>query len=117
MPRTKKEKLVGPNDSLNIDKKWKKLLADSFYDTHSALNEEELKTRLTENTNAICYLEKQLQEDEQVTALKEQLKEMVAQYKDSMKEFQAKNEGIISILRDRGVLDAGGNDTLDEEKQ
>lgn len=83
-------------------KKYLKLLGD-FPTKAQAMNVEELKKELVKYEQAISATEKDRDNDAKLTQVKEELKELAADYNDVIKESHAAVKYIVFELDTRGA--------------
>lgn len=108
MVKDKKEAAYDGNN--DFPKKWNKLLSDSWKTTAESYDNDELKKKIVDAERAISDFEKDMEADQKLqsvktrlTELKEELKEMSADYMVPLKECQAQIKYSVHLLQQRGV--------------
>jgi hypothetical protein len=91
------------NNVSELPKKVLKRLSPEFIDAVSALDTNEIKTRILECEGHLAQIEKTRAEDEELLKAKEHAKELSAPYKDNRAEESAKIAYCIYVLEGRGV--------------
>lgn len=87
-------------------KNWEKVLSDSFVSNNIDLNEEDAKTKLIDSQFAIKSLNGEKEDDDQLNAAKEIVKELNAGYSAATKHEKAKIEFLLEVIESRRVAKA-----------
>jgi hypothetical protein len=83
--------------------KWRKVLPENFSDEADSKKNDELQSIILKSSTAINELEKDMDNDAKLLALKEDLKHLMGGYKETMREEQAKIKYCLHLLRNRGA--------------
>lgn len=89
-------------------KNWEKVLSDSFVANNKNLTEEEAKTRLIDSQFSIKSINYEKENDEQLTAAKEIVKELNAGYGAASKNEKAKIEFLLEVIEGRRAASTSG---------
>lgn len=99
-----------PGVPSEFPEKWNKLLSDNWKTSAEGYSNDELKKTIVDCERAISEFEKDMDDDEKITALKntlsdmkEELKEASATYTEPLKECQAQIKYAVHLLQQRGV--------------
>lgn len=87
-------------------KNWEKVLSDSFVSNNKDLTEEDAKTKLIESQFAIKHLIGEKEDDDQLNAAKEIVKELNAGYNAATKHEKAKIEFLLEVIESRRIAKA-----------
>lgn len=79
-------------------------LPDSFVDEVKMSSADKLHQVLAEVSNKIGDIKKQQKEDATLNALKEQVKDLSGGYRDVRKIEELKQEYVLSMMKERGML-------------
>jgi len=88
-----------------LPSKWEKLISKmpEWKDAADSKSTEELQREILKAQGIIADLEIQMDEDQKLTALKEDLKIVTGGYRDAMNSEKAKSVYSLFVLRQRGV--------------
>lgn len=84
-------------------KKWQKLLG-AFEQDAQSLSDDELKKCIVDTSNKVSEVEDAQDNDPDLNAAKDQVKEISTPYKELIREQQAKVRYCVFLLKDRGKL-------------
>lgn len=84
-----------------MSKKWEKLLSDTFVSNNLNLSEDEAKTKLIDSQFQIKGLVTDREEDEQLSAAKEIVKDLNAGYSSAIAHEKAKIEFLLEVIEKR----------------
>lgn len=87
---------------------WEKVLSDSFVANNRDLTEEEAKAKVIESQFAIKQINHEKENDDQLNAAKEIVKELQAGYGAASKHEKAKIEFLLEVIEDRRAVKANG---------
>lgn len=87
-----------------MSKKWEKLLSETFVSNNLSLSEEEAKTKLIEAQFQIKSILNEREEDSQLNAAKEIVKDLNAGYNSVMAVEKAKIEFLLEVIEKRRAL-------------
>lgn len=87
-------------------KQWEKVLSDSFVANNKSLSEEEAKTKLIESQFAIKQINYEKENDDQLSAAKEIVKELNAGYGAATKHEKAKIEFLLEVIEAKRIAQA-----------
>lgn len=79
-------------------KNWEKVLSETFVANNKDLSEEEAKNRLIQSQFAIKEINHEKENDEQLAAAKEIVKELNAGYGSAVKHEKAKIEFLLEVI-------------------
>lgn len=86
-----------------MSKKWEKVLSETFVSNNINLSEEEAKTKLIDAQFQIKALLTDKEEDEQLNAAKEIVKDLNAGYNSTIAHEKAKIEFLLEVIEKRRV--------------
>ena len=92
-------------------KNWEKILSDSFVSNNKDLTEEEAKNKLIQSQFAIKQIAYEKENDDQLNAAKEIVKELNAGYGAASKHEKAKIEFLLEVIEGRRIAKAQMNGT------
>ena len=87
-----------------MSRKWEKLLSETFVSNNLNLSEEEAKTKLIEAQFQIKSVFQDKEEDEQLNAAKEIVKDLNAGYNSVLAVEKAKIEFLLEVIEKRRAL-------------
>lgn len=87
-----------------MSKKWEKLLSETFVSNHLNLSEEEAKQKLIDAQFQIKGLLQDKDEDQQLTAAKEIVKDLNAGYNSALAVEKAKIEFLLEVIEKRRAV-------------
>jgi len=87
-------------------KNWEKVLSDSFVSNNRGLTEEEAKTKLIESQFTIKQINGERDDDVQLSAAQEIVKELSAGYSAATKHEKAKIEFLLEVIESRRITQA-----------
>lgn len=90
-------------------KKWEKVLSDTYVANNIGLSEESAKVKLIEAQFSIKKINEEKDNDDQLNAAKEVLKELNAGYNAATKHEKAKIEFLLEVIESRRSAKVGGN--------
>lgn len=88
---------------MSKQKNWEKVLSDSFVSNNRDLSEEDAKTKLIESQFAIKQIAGEKEDDDQLSAAKEIVKELNAGYSAASKHEKAKIEFLLEVIESRRI--------------
>lgn len=91
------------NDDKDFPEKWLKKLPTGFTDTVETMSEGELKAQVLKSESNIADVEKEMESDQKLIALKEDLKVLASAYKDVINTEKAKTRYCLHVMRLRGL--------------
>jgi len=83
-------------------KKWDKALPPGFKEESEAFSEDQLKASIVKSNKAISIAEKDMDEDEELAASKDELKRLAEPFKEAIKEAHAQARYCVFLLNQRG---------------
>lgn len=89
------------------EKKWAKILSDTYVSTNINLTEEEASKKLIEAQFAIKQIGEEREEDEQLSSAREIVKELGAGYSAASKHEKAKVEFLLEVIEGRRFANKG----------
>jgi hypothetical protein len=92
---------------MSKEKKWEKILSDTYVSTNLNLSEEEATAKLIEAQFAIKQIGQEKEDDTQLSSAKEIVKELGAGYSAASKHEKAKVEFLLEIIEGRRYAKAG----------
>jgi hypothetical protein len=92
---------------MSKEKKWEKILSDTYVSTNIGLSEEEATAKLIEAQFAIKQISQEKEDDVQLSSAKEIVKELGAGYSAASKHEKAKVEFLLEIIEGRRYAKAG----------
>lgn len=87
-------------------KNWEKVLSESFVSNNKDLTEEEAKNKLIQSQFAIKEINHEKENDDQLNAAKEIVKELNAGYNSATKHEKAKIQFLLEVIESRRVAEA-----------
>jgi hypothetical protein len=87
-------------------KNWEKVLSSSFVNNNKDLSEEEAKTKVIESQFAIKSIKGEKENDDQLNAAKEIVKELNAGYSAAEKHERAKIEFLLEVIEAKRIAKA-----------
>lgn len=87
-----------------MSKKWEKLLSETFVSNNINLSEEEAKQKLIDSQFQIKDLLQEKEDDEQLNAAKEIVKDLNAGYNSVITVEKAKIEFLLEVIEKRRAL-------------
>lgn len=93
---------------MSKQKSWEKVLSDTFVSNNKNLTEEEAKTKLIESQFAIKQISAEKEDDDQLNAAKEIVKELNAGYGAAAKHEKAKIEFLLEVIESRRAVKSKG---------
>ena len=87
-----------------MSKKWEKILSETFVSNNLNLSEEEAKTKLIDSQFQIKGLVADKEDDEQLNAAKEIVKDLNAGYNAALANEKAKIEFLLEVIEKRRAL-------------
>lgn len=91
---------------MSKQKNWEKVLSDTFVSNNKDLTEEEAKSKLIESQFAIKQINQEKEDDDQLNAAKEIVKELNAGYGSAVKHEKAKIEFLLEVIESRRIAKA-----------
>lgn len=88
---------------MSKEKKWEKILSETYVSANLDLSEEEAKNKLIEAQFAIKQINQEKEDDQQLTAAKEIAKELSAGYSAASKHEKAKVEFLLEVIEKKRV--------------
>ena len=92
---------------MSKEKKWEKILSDTYVSTNLSLSEEEATAKLIEAQFAIKQINQEKEDDTQLSSAREIVKELGAGYSAASKHEKAKVEFLLEIIEGRRFAKAG----------
>jgi len=92
---------------MSKEKKWEKILSDTYVSTNLSLSEEEATAKLIEAQFAIKQINQEKEDDTQLSSAREIVKELGAGYSAASKHEKAKVEFLLEIIEGRRYAKAG----------
>jgi hypothetical protein len=89
---------------MSKEKKWEKILSETYVSANLNLTEEEAKNKLIEAQFAIKQINQEKEDDEQLNSAKEIAKELGAGYSAAAKHEKAKVEFLLEIIEKKRVV-------------
>lgn len=89
-------------------KNWEKVLSDSFVANNRDLSEEEATSKLIEAQFAVKQINHEKENDDQLNAAKEIVKELSAGYGAASKHEKAKIEFLLEVIENKRIANANG---------
>ena len=89
------------------EKKWSKILSDTYVSTNITLSEEEASKKLIEAQFAIKQINEEKEEDTQLSSAREIVKELGAGYAAASKHEKAKVEFLLEVIEGRRYANKG----------
>jgi len=83
-------------------KKWDNALPAGFKDEVETFSEDQLKASIVKSNKAISIAEKDMDEDEELAAAKEELKRLAEPFKEAIKSANAQARYCVFLLNQRG---------------
>lgn len=87
-------------------KNWEKVLSESFVSNNKDLTEEEAKNKLIQSQFAIKEINHEKENDDQLNAAKEIVKELNAGYNSATKHEKAKIQFLLEVIETKRIADA-----------
>lgn len=87
-------------------KNWEKVLSESFVSNNKDLTEEEAKNKLIQSQFTIKEINHEKENDDQLNAAKEIVKELNAGYNSAVKHEKAKIQFLLEVIEGRRVAEA-----------
>lgn len=87
-----------------MSKKWEKLLSDTFVSNNLNLSEDEAKSAIIDSQFQIKSLLSDKEEDDQLNAAKEIVKDLNAGYSSALAHEKAKIEFLLEIIEKRRAV-------------
>ena len=92
---------------MSKEKKWEKILSETYVSTNINLSEEEAKNKLIDAQFAIKQINQEKEDDTQLSSAREIVKELGAGYSAASKHEKAKVEFLLEIIEGRRYAKAG----------
>ncbi|CAB4124746.1 hypothetical protein UFOVP53_27 [uncultured Caudovirales phage] len=92
---------------MSKEKKWEKILSDTYVSTNLSLSEEEATAKLVEAQFAIKQINQEKEDDTQLASAREIVKELGAGYSAASKHEKAKVEFLLEVIEGRRYAKAG----------
>lgn len=92
---------------MSKEKKWEKILSETYVSTNISLSEEEAKNKLIEAQFAIKQINQEKEDDQQLSSAREIVKELGAGYSAASKHEKAKVEFLLEIIEGRRFANKG----------
>ena len=92
---------------MSKEKKWEKILSDTYVSTNLSLSEEEATAKLIEAQFAIKQINQEKEDDTQLSSAREIVKELGAGYSAASKHEKAKVEFLLEIIEGRRFANKG----------
>lgn len=92
---------------MSKEKKWEKILSETFVSANINLSEEDAKNKLIEAQFAIKQINQEKEDDGQLSSAKEIVKELGAGYAAAAKHEKAKVEFLLEVIEGRRYANAG----------
>lgn len=89
------------------EKKWEKVLSDTYVSNNKSLTEEEAKAKLIEAQFELKKIFAEKEDDDQLNAAKEIVKELNAGYNAAAKHEKAKVDFLLEVIESRRAAKAG----------
>jgi small-conductance mechanosensitive channel len=102
MVKNKKDDGSEANQS-SFPKKYASKLPDGFQEQADSMSTEELKKKLVQAEQVISSTDKDMENDLRLEDAKKQVKELSADYKETINSYQAVVRYIVYVLNNRGV--------------
>jgi hypothetical protein len=87
-----------------MSKKWEKLLSDTFVSNNLNLSEDEAKSKVIDAQFQIKQLVADKEEDEQLNAAKEIVKDLNSGYSSALAHEKAKIEFLLEVIEKRRAI-------------
>lgn len=91
-------------------KNWEKVLSETFVSNNKDLSEEDAKSKLIQAQFAIKQINSEKEDDDQLNAAKEIVKELNAGYGAATKHEKAKIEFLLEVIESRRIAKAARGD-------
>lgn len=88
----------------DFPKKWASKLPDGFQDTVSSMPSDEVKEKILKCEETLMTIEKEMDADEKLAALKESVKDLAGGYRDAMNCEKAKIKYLMFMRAERGEI-------------
>lgn len=92
---------------MSKEKKWEKILSDTYVSTNLSISEEEATAKLVEAQFAIKQINQEKEDDTQLASAREIVKELGAGYSAASKHEKAKVEFLLEVIEGRRYAKAG----------
>ena len=92
---------------MSKEKKWEKILSETYVSTNISLSEEEAKNKLIDAQFAIKQINQEKEDDQQLSSAREIVKELGAGYSAASKHEKAKVEFLLEIIEGRRFANKG----------
>ncbi len=86
-----------------LEKAIKKAELTEWYNELQSKSAEDIKANMVQHEGRVYEIDRELEENDEINAAKEVLKELTAPYKETKKTEQLKIKALCSILENRGV--------------
>lgn len=88
----------------DFPKKWASKLPDGFDDAVASLDSGEVKEKILKCEETLITIERELEGDEKLAALKESVKDLAGGYRDAMNCEKAKIKYLMFLRAERGEI-------------
>lgn len=88
----------------DFPKKWANKLPDGFEDTVASLASEDVKDKILKCEETLMTIEKEMDADEKLAALKESVKDLAGGYREAMNCEKAKIKYLMHLRAERGEI-------------
>lgn len=95
---------MAKDDDSGFPKKWEKHLPTGWKDSAESMSDDELENIIVESQKTMSDVEKDMDADERLQALKAEVKDIAGSYKDLISMHQAKARYSVYLLRTRGKV-------------
>lgn len=88
----------------DFPKKWASKLPDSFQDDVASLSSDEVKEKILKCEESLIILEREMDADDKLAALKESVKDLAGGYREAMNCERAKVRYLMHLRCERGEI-------------